>query len=280
MFVEGVAMQKLTERAAHARALNMLNQANVPYLVAGAVAFGHYTGVWRQTKDLDLFITPAALPAALDTLRQHGYTTEVLEPHWLAKANWNDWVVDLIFGFGDFRALIDDIWFQRGRPITVYGVTSRVISPEELIWTKTYVAHRERYDGADIAHVLLATADDLDWPYLLWRFGPDWELLLWQLAMFSFIYPSERHRIPLAVTDELLERLSAQIQQPQVEDPVCRGPLLDRFSYIADIERRGFWDERTRWAVRNGFDPMAVAADRHTAAHMVAAGMVRPAEVA
>lgn len=273
-------MVELSERVAHARALRILNRAGVPYAVAGAVALGYYTGIWRHTKDLDLFLPPSSIAPAMEALRKDGYATEIVAPHWLAKAVRSDWLVDLISGFGDWRTLIDDLFLTRAHHTKVYGVPARVISPEELLWVKSYVSHRERYDGADNAHILLATADRLDWLHLLWRFGPDWELLLAQLLLFSMIYPSERDRIPKAVWDELLGRLAGQLHQANCEDPVCHGTLLDRFSYIPDIESWGFWDARTRWAVRSGFHPSVIVADRREAARMVMMGKVRPAEIA
>ena len=51
---------------------------------------------------------------------------------------------------------------------------------------------RERYDGADIAHLLRARADQLAWRRLLRRFGPHWRVLLGHLVLFGFVYPGER----------------------------------------------------------------------------------------
>ena len=40
------------------RALEALNAAGVPYVVAGAYAIYEHTGIYRKTKDLDLFFEP------------------------------------------------------------------------------------------------------------------------------------------------------------------------------------------------------------------------------
>ena len=40
----------------------------------------------------------------------------------------------------------------------MFGQPVRVIGPEDLVWAKLFVLDRERFDGADIAHVLRATA--------------------------------------------------------------------------------------------------------------------------
>ena len=57
------------ERELYKRGLNALNQAGVPYVVAGAYAIYEHTGIIRQTKDLDLFLTPGALIQAMAALR-------------------------------------------------------------------------------------------------------------------------------------------------------------------------------------------------------------------
>ena len=43
------------ERVIYRRALEALNAAGIPYVVAGAYAIYEHTGIYRKTKDLDLF---------------------------------------------------------------------------------------------------------------------------------------------------------------------------------------------------------------------------------
>ena len=53
------------------RALEALNAAGVPYVVAGAYAIYEHTGIYRKTKDLDLFFEPTAVvPAAARAARR------------------------------------------------------------------------------------------------------------------------------------------------------------------------------------------------------------------
>ena len=60
------------ERAVYRRALETLNSAGIPYIVAGAYAIYEHTGIYRKTKDLDLFFEPASVPAAAAALRAVG----------------------------------------------------------------------------------------------------------------------------------------------------------------------------------------------------------------
>jgi hypothetical protein len=108
---------------------------------------------------------------------------------------------------------------------------------------KAYIMERERFDGADIAHILQSCAEKLDWPHLVRRFGPDWRVLLSHLVLFGFIYPSERGKIPAAVMDDLIGRLRKEGSSAG-SDRVCRGTLLSRKQYLLDIRKRGFRDAR------------------------------------
>jgi hypothetical protein len=103
---------------------------------------------------------------------------------------------------------------------------------------------RERFDGADIAHLLRARADQLDWPRVLRRFGPYWRILLAHLILFGFIYPSHSHKVLDAVTDQLLQRLAADGNGAADTEGLCQGTLLSRLQYLGDIERWGYRDAR------------------------------------
>ena len=87
-------------------------------------------------------------------------------------------------------------------------------------------------------------AETLDWDRLMLRFEKHWQLLLSYLVLFSFIYPSDRHRIPKRVMDELTSRLQAQSDAPPSDDRVCRGTLTSRAQYLLDIGRYGYQDAR------------------------------------
>ena len=60
------------ERDVYRRALQALNAAAIPYVVAGAYAIYEHTGIYRQTKDLDLFVEPPAVVTAARVLTTPG----------------------------------------------------------------------------------------------------------------------------------------------------------------------------------------------------------------
>jgi hypothetical protein len=225
------------------RVMHELAAAGVPFLVGGAYAFERYTGIGRHTKDFDIFVHPRDVERGLDVLTASGCETQTPFPHWLAKAACGDDVVDLIFSSGNGVALVDDDWFRHGVPETVLDVAVRLIPPEEMIWSKAFVMERERYDGADVAHVLRACAQTLDWPRLLHRFGANWRVLFHHLVIFGFIYPCERARIPAAVMRELMGRLDTELTRA-ARDRACHGTLISRAQYLVDIERWDYTDPR------------------------------------
>jgi hypothetical protein len=123
------------------------------------------------------------------------------------------------------------------------GVAVRLCPPEEMIWSKAFIMERERYDGADIAHLLHELAPRLDWRRLLERFDDHWRVLLSHLVLFGFIYPGRRDRIPGWVMQGLVGRLQREQRPAWGSEGTCRGTLLSRTQYLVDLEE-GYSDGR------------------------------------
>jgi hypothetical protein len=228
----------------YVRTLETLNAASVPFLVGGAYAFQCYTGITRHTKDLDLFVRPRDVDRALHTLADAGYKTELTFPHWLGKAFFNDSFVDLIFKSGNGISEVDDSWFKAAPDDRVLDVPVKIVSAEDMLWTKLFIMERERYDGADVAHLFRARAKDLDWQRLVSNIGDHWRVLLSHLILFGFIYPAERDHIPAAVMRELIGRLDREMTETAPADRVCQGTFLSRAQYLIDVEEWGYRDAR------------------------------------
>lgn len=228
----------------YSHTLQTLTASDVPFLLAGAYAFQRYTGIARHTKDLDVFILARDIDRALAALAEAGYRTELTFPHWLGKAHSHDNFVDLIFRSGNGISTVDDSWFVHAMDDHVLGIPVKVCPAEELLWTKLFIMERERYDGADVAHVIRARGPELDWSRLLKNVGEHWRVLLSHLILFGFIYPSERERVPGWVIQQLLQRLQTDLASPPSTDRVCQGTFLSRAQYLIDLERDGFRDAR------------------------------------
>jgi len=224
--------------------LEELRAREVPFLVGGAYAMERYTDIARHTGDLDLFVRPRDYERALAVLGMMGCQTEVTFPHWLGKAYCGDLYIDLIWSSGNAVATVDEGWFTHAVDEEVLGLPVRLCPPEEMIWSKAFVMERERYDGADIVHIVRARGRALDWRRLLERFGSHWRVLLSHLVLFGFVYPAECDRVPRWVMRELAGRLEDETAVPPSTEPVCRGTLLSRAQYLVDIERWGYQDPR------------------------------------
>lgn len=226
------------------RTLHVLSDARVPFLVGGSHALLQYTGIVRETKDFDLFVQQGDRDTALEALRLAGYWTEVTFPHWLAKARQGNDHVDIVWSSGNGICRVDEGWFTNAVEADVLGMPVKIAPVEELLWQKSFLMERERYDGADVMHILRTCAEGLDWPRLLERFGKYWPVLLMHLIGFGFVYPTERHRIPPHVVGELLTRYQAELDSPPSTERVCRGTLLSRAQYLLDIGQYGYQDAR------------------------------------
>ncbi|MGI5860734.1 MAG: hypothetical protein ACOX6T_01615 [Myxococcales bacterium] len=228
--------------AARRAALIALNEDRVPFVVAGAYAMREYTSIRRDTKDLDIFCRRKDAGRALTSLARVGFRVEMTDSLWLAKGfAENGEFVDVIFSSGNGVAEVDELWLRRARKARVLGVDSLIAPPEEMIWSKSYVQERERYDGADIQHLLLWCAESLDWKLLLDRMRPHPEVLLAHLLLFRFSYPGDRDKIPAWVLDELIA-LSRRPALPS-EKRLCRGTLLSGRQYEIDLAE-GYRDAR------------------------------------
>ena len=234
-----------------AAAVEHLSSAGVPFVVGGAYAFASYTGIYRDTKDLDLFPRRADALRALEVLRTHGWRTERTDEVWIYKAFQGEYYVDLIFSSGNAVAEVDDEWFRYARRGEVFGHPTLIAPPEELIWSKAFVLERERYDGADVLHIIRGAGRQLDWNRLMRRFDRYWELLLSHLLLFRFAYPSDRSIVPDWVMIDLLSRAAETVRHGDWDERVCRGNLFSKVNYGVDIREWGYldgrnWDERER----------------------------------
>jgi len=218
--------------------LLLLEEKRVPYAVSGAFALRQHTGICRFTKDLDLFLTARTSPAVLTYLRECGFECEVRDAVWLAKVHKGEFFVDLITGMSNGVIVVEDSWIERACPAVVHGVETRVLAPEELVASKIFVAKRERFDGADIAHIIYRTYPRFDWERELKLVGEHWEMLLWSLLLFRYVYPAQTEYVPAAVWRELLQRLEGQIAKP---DPQAhfRGSLVDENMFAIDVNEWG-----------------------------------------
>lgn len=226
-----------------------MNAEGIPYAVAGAFALQKYTDIWRITKDLDLFMKVEDAPRALAHLEQQGFRCETLDPVWLAKAHRGEYFVDLISGMSNAVIVVDDSWMERAQPAFIAGVKSQIISPEDLISSKLFVTRRERFDGADIAHIIYRTQGKIEWTRVTELAGDHWEMLLWALMLFRYVYPAHTEYVPAPLWQDLLSRYMHVVQHPDPQAPF-RGSLVDDNIFSIDMKDWGLEDLESEYRAR------------------------------
>jgi Nucleotidyl transferase of unknown function (DUF2204) len=225
--------------------LSLFLARRIPFAVSGAFALHEHTGIWRDTKDLDFFLTREEITNALATLSAAGFETEVCDPVWLCKARRGNYFVDLITGMSNATIVVRDDWIDRASITEILGIPAKVLAAEELIASKLFVTRRERFDGADIVHVIHGTSGKLDWTRILRLIGEHWMVLLWVLVLYQYVYPAHSEFVPRALWTDLLSRLSSDLDHPNPR-AVFHGSLIDDKMFAIDVNEWGMADLNER----------------------------------
>jgi hypothetical protein len=223
------------------RWLAILRRTGVPCALGGAYAQYAFTGVWRDSKDLDAFVRPQDVRAVLDAFEAEGFETEVRDQHWLAKVHSAPHLLDVLFAVRHMTRLrIADEWLRTAASARFLGVPTRLLRPEEIIATKVYIANRDRFDGADILHMVRALQGEVDWQRVVDLLEGDEEIVLWHLVLFAFAYPMHREWLP----GELMRRAFERVAGPpgELEARAFRGMVLDPVSFRVDVNELGYRD--------------------------------------
>lgn len=218
--------------------IELMERHHVPFAISGAFALHEHTGIWRDTKDLDLFLPAGEVAGALRLLESDGFVTEVPDSVWLAKARRSGYYVDLITGMSNAVVRVDRSWIERARRSDIFGSSARVLAPEELIASKVFVTRRERFDGADICHVIYGTRGQFDWKRLLNLLGEHWQMLYWYLVLYHYVYPGDSGFVPVEIWKELQQRFQVELAHPN-RAADFRGSLIDEYMFNIDVAEWG-----------------------------------------
>ena len=108
---------------------------------------------------------------------------------------------------GPARALAGQMTFAHWPSVRDLRRASEVACPELVQLQQTasrFVMERERFDGADVTHLLRARGHVIDWPRLIARFGDYQMVLAAHLLLFRFAYSDADRLIPEWVFDQVL----------------------------------------------------------------------------
>ncbi len=229
-------------REFYAEILKQLKASGIPFMVGGTFAVSAYTGIDRVTKDLDIFCKAGDYPKILRAFAELGYKTHVIDERWLARVSKGKFFFDIVFNAGNALMPVTDAWFKESQTSSIFDNEVRLLPPTELLFAKAFIQERMKYDGPDVAHLILKKHTDIDWKRLLSYMDQYWEVLLVHMLNFRFIYPSKREVIPKWLLDELISRLEHQAKLPTPEVKICRGRILSRIDYAVDVKDWGFAD--------------------------------------
>jgi hypothetical protein len=221
-------------------AIRSLRERGVRVLLGGAFGYATYTGIWRNTKDLDIYVHPDDRPATVAALASAGFEDyhdrKPYDRGWIYRSVRENVIVDAIWSMANRRASVDEEWFRRARPVRIREEEMRAVSPEELIWAKIYIIQNDRCDWPDILNLLHFAGPTLDWMHLLGRLEGDRALLAGLLSVYRWLLADEARAVP----PEVLEALSivADSQVPATERR-WRADLLDRRTWIPFLQQEG-----------------------------------------
>jgi hypothetical protein len=221
-------------------ALKAMRAAGIPYMLGGAFALAAFTGRWRDTKDIDLYVHPGDRDRAVTVLTKAGFSDYYdrlpYDRKWIYRSIRFEVIVDIIWAMANQRAQVDPIWFERAGRGKINGVALPVLPPEEFLWCKLYILQRDHCDWTDIVNLLYAVGPVLDWQHLLARVGREDEpLLRGLLNVYSWLCPAEAIRLP----EWLWERLKMVPPSPPEQPPAFDHiRLLDsRAWFVARLAR-------------------------------------------
>jgi hypothetical protein len=224
----------------YAEIIRLMAESEIPFLLSGTYALSCYTGIVRPTKDVDVFAKAGDALRMLSFFKARGFDVQIVDERWLYRVTRGELFVDIITNMPTSSTPVTDEWFTDAPEARLFDTKVHLVPPTQFVWSKIFVADRYRYDGADVAHVILKRSEDIDWRQLISHMELYWEVLLMALLNFRFVYPSERNLVPRWVMDELLERLHAQLSMPAAEKRVCRGRIFSPRDYMIDVNEWGF----------------------------------------
>ena len=224
----------------YAEVIKLMAESGIPFLLSGTYALSCYTGIVRPTKDVDVFARAGDALRMLSFFKERGFGVQVVDERWLYRVTREELFVDVITNMPTSQTHVTDDWFVDAPEAKLFDTCVHLVPPTQFVWSKIFVADRYRYDGADVAHMILKRSEDIDWKQLISHLELYWEVLLMAVLNFRFVYPSERDLVPRWVMDELLGRLQAQLEMPAAEKRVCRGRIFSPRDYMIDVNDWGF----------------------------------------
>ncbi|MDO8683233.1 MAG: nucleotidyltransferase [Armatimonadota bacterium] len=222
-------------KAVYSDALETLLEAEVPFVMGGAFAVHFYTDLWRDTRDMDVFVTPENVQPAVDALLSSGFADygemAAGDREWIFHGHKRDIMVDVIWKFANLVTTIKQEWIDEAAPGEFLGFPVLYVPLEELIYSKLFTLNRHRSDWPDIMRLIRNDIRPVDWDHLLGLIGEHWLLLSAIIDVFDWQNPWEMHLIPDHIRQELRRRRDDYHPGPDIPS---REVLLDPWVYTRE----------------------------------------------
>jgi putative nucleotidyltransferase-like protein len=215
------------------RVITDCQAAGLRFAVGGGLAIGVYTEMWRDTKDIDLYVLPQDREVMRQVLNRAGlvdfYDQLPYDRSWIYRSVQDKVIVDVIWAMANYKTQVDERWILDGPVVTIRDLEIRLVPPEEMIWAKLYVLQRERCDWPDVLNIIHAQGERIDWNRLLQRLADDAPLLHSALRVFRWLCPTEAKTLPSWLRRDLGEN---EVGTPEGASCRSRADLLDRRTWF------------------------------------------------
>jgi hypothetical protein len=189
------------------KAIHVLREAEIRFLLGGGFALATYIGRWRNTKDIDFYIMREDRERAVKALTKAGFkdlfSRLPYDRKWIYRSTREGVIVDIIWAMANQRAQTDEVWFSNAPAATVRGEALAVIPMEEFLWCKLYILQRDHCDWTDAFNLLYAVGPQINWDHLLDRLDEDWPLLKGLLSVYGWLCPRQAKKLPQSLRKRL-----------------------------------------------------------------------------
>lgn len=198
--VQGLDQIPDEQWAFYKEVLDAVKSTGCHFALGGAFAWACYTGLYRNTKDLDLYVLPSDKQRYIDALTSIGATDlfdhQSYDRGWIYRSTRDGYIVDIIWSMANYRRELDPDYIEAGPVLEIRGERLHVLPAEELILNKLYILQRGRCDWFDAFNLLYCTAGKIDWHRLIEKLGDDLPLLAGALRVFAWLCPGKARQFP------------------------------------------------------------------------------------
>jgi hypothetical protein len=219
-------------------AIHALRDAGIPFMLGGGFALATFIGRWRDTKDIDFYVSPKSREAAIKALTQAGFADyhkqRPYDRRWIYRSIQSGVIVDIIWSMANRRARVDDLWFRRAGSVVIRGQQLPVLPMEEFTWCKLYIVQRDHCDWTDILNLLYARGPEFDWSHLIWRLGDDLPVLKAAVLVYGWLCPKQARQLPEGLWRRLGLKRPTRSSRPHRE----RIRYLDSRGWFSGLQPR------------------------------------------